>query len=141
MKTCQQWVTSDDDIDEDVECEMLVVFQYLVPILQNLPGSHWELIFDMIENNLEVGYRYAELISARSNLDHIIKTSSFSDHTTLTLLTRTFRLLQDIEVLTESNKSLKAIWKERETSILSLVRDLVQNAQGPPNEFMLLLFF
>ena len=54
MKTCQQWVTSDEDIDEDVECEMLVIFQYLVPILQNMPGSHWDLVFDMIENNLEV---------------------------------------------------------------------------------------
>lgn len=127
MKACQQWVTSDDDIDEDVECEMLVIFQYLVPILQNMPGSHWDLMFDMIENNLEVR------CSSRTMNNHQLKknqTSSFSDQSSLTLLTRTLRLLQDIQVLMQSNKSLKAIWNEREKAILGLVRDLVQNAQG-----------
>lgn len=54
MKTCQTWLSSDEDIDEDVEGEMIGVFVHLAPILQNVPGSHWELIFDLLENNLEV---------------------------------------------------------------------------------------
>ena len=54
MKTCQQWITSDEDIDEDVESEMTLVFLQLAPILQNVPGAHWDLIFDVMENNLEV---------------------------------------------------------------------------------------
>ncbi|SRR6266571_3294945 len=54
VKACQGWVSSDEDIDEDVESEITNVFFHFVPILQNVPGSHWEFIFDVIENNLEV---------------------------------------------------------------------------------------
>jgi len=25
-----------------------------LPVLQNIPGAHWDFIFDVIENNLEV---------------------------------------------------------------------------------------
>ena len=56
MKQCQQWITSDEEIDEDVESEMTAVFYHLVPILQNVSGGHWDFIFDVIENNLEVCY-------------------------------------------------------------------------------------
>lgn len=54
VKACQGWVASDADIDEDVESEITNVFFHLVPILQNVAGAHWEFIFDLIENNLEV---------------------------------------------------------------------------------------
>ena len=54
MKACQQWIASDEDIDEEVESEMTTIFFHLAPILQNVPGSHWEFVFDVIENNLEV---------------------------------------------------------------------------------------
>lgn len=61
MKTCQKWITGNDDededeegIDDDVQSEMTGVFMDMVPLLQNVPGSHWDLIFDIIENNLEV---------------------------------------------------------------------------------------
>ena len=54
IKACQQWITSDEDLEEDVQCEMTLVFAPLVPILSNVPGAHWDLIFDVVENNLEV---------------------------------------------------------------------------------------
>lgn len=54
MKACQQWITSDEDLDEEVEAEMTSIFLHLAPILQNVPGSHWDLTFDVMENNLEV---------------------------------------------------------------------------------------
>lgn len=54
MKACQQWITSDEDIDEEVESEMTMIFYYLAPILQNVAGAHWEFVYDVIENNLEV---------------------------------------------------------------------------------------
>ena len=54
MKACQQWVTSDEDIEEEVESQMTVLFFHLAPILQHVPGSHWDFIFDVVENNLEV---------------------------------------------------------------------------------------
>lgn len=55
MKVCQQWIASDEDLDEEVESEMTLVFFHLAPILQNVQGVHWDLIFDVMENNLEVG--------------------------------------------------------------------------------------
>lgn len=54
MKACQQWLTSDQDISEDVESQMTLLFTHLAPILQNVSGAHWYLIFDVIESNLEV---------------------------------------------------------------------------------------
>ena len=54
MKACQQWISSDEDLDEEVEYEMTSVFRHLAPILQNVPGAHWDLIFDLMESNLEV---------------------------------------------------------------------------------------
>ncbi len=54
VKACQGWIASDADIDEDVESEITNVFFHLVPILQNVSGTHWDFIFDLIENNLEV---------------------------------------------------------------------------------------
>lgn len=54
IKACQQWITSDEDIDEEVESVMLLVFLHLAPILHTVPGAHWEFIFDVIESNLEV---------------------------------------------------------------------------------------
>lgn len=55
MKVCQQWITSDEDIDEEVESAMTFIFIHLAPILQDVPGAHWDLVFDVMENNLEVG--------------------------------------------------------------------------------------
>lgn len=54
IKACQQWVTSDEDIEEEVESHMTILFFHLAPILQHVPGSHWDFIFDVVENNLEV---------------------------------------------------------------------------------------
>jgi hypothetical protein len=54
VKACQGWITSDADIEEDVESEITNIFFHLVPILENVSGAHWDFIFDLIENNLEV---------------------------------------------------------------------------------------
>ena len=55
MKACQSWISSlSEDDEEDVESEMLTIFLHLLPILQSVTGAHWDFIFDMVENNLEV---------------------------------------------------------------------------------------
>ena len=54
MKACQQWVTSPPLLRYLRQSQMAVLFFYLVPILQHVPGSHWDFIFDVVENNLEV---------------------------------------------------------------------------------------
>jgi hypothetical protein len=54
MKACQHWVTSEEDIEEEVESQITVLCFHLAPILQCVSGSHWDFIFDVVENNLEV---------------------------------------------------------------------------------------
>ncbi|KAG6896299.1 hypothetical protein C0992_009252 [Termitomyces sp. T32_za158] len=53
-KSCQQWIASDEDVDEEVVSAITAVFYHLAPILQDMSGAHWELMFDVIENNLEM---------------------------------------------------------------------------------------
>ena len=55
VKACQQWIASDEDVHEDVESAMTQIFVDLAPILQDVPGGHWDFILDVLENNLEVG--------------------------------------------------------------------------------------
>ncbi|GLB39355.1 putative ring finger [Lyophyllum shimeji] len=103
-KAFQQWIASDEDIDEEVESMMTLVFYHLAPILQDISGSHWDLIFDMMESNLEI--------------------SSITDDTTLVTLARTLRLIILIQDLVLTNKALRASWQERRMPILTMVRDL-----------------
>ncbi|KZT28004.1 hypothetical protein NEOLEDRAFT_1059411 [Neolentinus lepideus HHB14362 ss-1] len=109
MKACQQWIESDEDISEDLESVMTLVFYYLVPILQDVPGGHWDFIFDVTENNLE--------------------NCSFNDESTLMTLARTLRLVITIQDLAVTNKSLRALWEEHRQSVLILVRDVVSSRQ------------
>lgn len=64
MKACQAWVSADEDdgegVNDDVESAMTLVFFHLAPILQNVSGSHWDFIWDVIENNFEVRLVYFE---------------------------------------------------------------------------------
>lgn len=56
VQTFQKWIASDEELDIGVENLITLMFFYLAPILQNLPGSHWELIFDVMDNNLEASF-------------------------------------------------------------------------------------
>jgi E3 ubiquitin-protein ligase listerin len=63
VKACQKWVAEgeeedeeDSGVNEEVETTMSDIFVVLAPILQNVPGAHWDFMFDVIENNLEVSY-------------------------------------------------------------------------------------
>ncbi|KAG2146336.1 hypothetical protein DEU56DRAFT_932250 [Suillus clintonianus] len=105
VKACQAWVSSDEDIDEEVESMMTLLFIHLSPILQSVAGNHWEFIFDVVENNLE--------------------NCSFADSATLTMLGRSLRLILAVQDLVLTNKPLRASWDERKESILALVKNLV----------------
>ncbi|KAI0824805.1 hypothetical protein BC628DRAFT_1321461 [Trametes gibbosa] len=105
MKACQQWITSDEDLDEEVQSEMTLVFAHLAPILQNVPGSHWDLTFDVVENNLE--------------------NAALDDSSTYVTLSRTLRLFIIIEDLASTNKALRASWDERRDANLAMIRDLI----------------
>lgn len=134
MKACQQWIASDEDLDEEVESAMTLVFVHLAPILQNVPGSHWDLIFDIVESNLEVSHFFFLFIftiySFPRSYHSLSQNCSFADDSTLVTLGRTLRLIIAIRDLASTNKSLRAQWQERHMAILTLVKQLVTAKLG-----------
>lgn len=52
----EKWVLADEDdaVDQDTQCFLTVILLHLSPILQGITGGHWEFIFDVLENSLEV---------------------------------------------------------------------------------------
>lgn len=54
IQAIQRWIGSDDDLEEEILASVAELFLHLAPIVQELSGSHWELIFDVVESNLEV---------------------------------------------------------------------------------------
>lgn len=56
VKTFQQWLLSEEDITETLSSEMTAFFAHVAPLIQYVTGSHWGLIFDVIEDNLEVNF-------------------------------------------------------------------------------------
>lgn len=58
IQAVQKWMASDEDLDESLETHVTVTCFYLLPILQSVPGAHWEFIMDILENNPEVRDRF-----------------------------------------------------------------------------------
>ncbi|PCH44774.1 hypothetical protein WOLCODRAFT_145160 [Wolfiporia cocos MD-104 SS10] len=111
LKACQQWITADEDLEEEVDSAMTLVFLPLAPILQNVPGGHWDLMFDVLENNLE--------------------DVSLTEPDTLVTLSRTLRLFMATEDLASTNKALREMWQQRRLTCLTLIRDLVTAKPEP----------
>lgn len=56
VQAVQKWVGSDDGIPEEANAGTLELLSHLVAIIQDLSGSHWDLVFDLIESNLDVSF-------------------------------------------------------------------------------------
>lgn len=54
IQKISSWVASDDEIGDELYSGVAELFVHLAPIVQELSGGHWDLIFDIIESNLEV---------------------------------------------------------------------------------------
>jgi len=54
VQAIQKWVGSDEGLPEEANAGMVELLSHLVAIIQDLSGSHWDLVFDLIETNLDV---------------------------------------------------------------------------------------
>ncbi len=58
MRHLNEWLISEDedadDLTEEVEIRIMRLYTELCPIIQDVPGAHWDAIFDLIGNNIEV---------------------------------------------------------------------------------------
>jgi len=128
VKACQAWVLAevedeDDEMSEDVESAMLPIFGHLAPILQGVPGAHWEFVFDVLEGVLE----RAKSVKKEENDDNQEEGGKTED---LVALARALRLVSVLEDLVQTNKSLRADWEPRRTNILVMIRDLAVLGEG-----------
>lgn len=59
------WLSSDDadDLDEEVEYRIAGLYTVLAPVVQSMPGAHWDSIFDLIETGLDVSARFLHTAS------------------------------------------------------------------------------
>ncbi|KAI6021831.1 hypothetical protein BKA83DRAFT_4494387 [Pisolithus microcarpus] len=106
MRACQTWIAEgDEDASEELESAMTLIFRHVAPILENVPGSHWEFIWDVVENNLEV--------------------CSLQESDTLATLGRSLQLVTTIEELVTTNKPLREGWERRRKAIFALIKKII----------------
>lgn len=98
MQHLNSWLLSDEDISEEVEAQITLLFSQLAPSVHTVPGNHWETIFDMICNNLDA--------------------ASLDNAETYNLTWVTLRLLDQASTLAESSKTLREAWTERPDAVL-----------------------
>ncbi|KAG8689520.1 hypothetical protein FRC08_010916, partial [Ceratobasidium sp. 394] len=96
VQALQKWMTSDEELDESLEAYVTVTLYHLLPILQTVPGVHWEFAFDILENNLGVDG----------------ETSS-----NLYLLLQTLRAVYSVDELASTNKALHEEWRLRREGV------------------------
>jgi hypothetical protein len=76
MQHLNSWLTSDedaaDDLSEELEARICLLYTQFAPIVQARPGAHWNSVFDMISNNLEVSTMRGLLrcVSRDTNFSH-----------------------------------------------------------------------
>lgn len=54
FQAIQKWVQEGDELDEEIESQLAELFFNVAPIVQSIPGAHWDFIVDVIESNLDV---------------------------------------------------------------------------------------
>jgi hypothetical protein len=54
LRHIASWLTSDEDLEEEVDLRVAELYAVMAPIVQDVQGAHWDSIFDLIETGLEV---------------------------------------------------------------------------------------
>lgn len=70
FQTLQKWIETNDDIAEEIESQLAEFFLNVAPIIQSMPGAHWDFIQDVVESNLDVSpcIRLSPVSTAYHNL-------------------------------------------------------------------------
>ncbi|TIB86661.1 hypothetical protein E3Q06_01501 [Wallemia mellicola] len=101
LKCVRDWVMSDEDLDEELDGRLAELFIHLVPVVQEIDGSHWDLVFDLVEANIEI-----------ASLDEGV------------LLYNSLRLFDQLMYISKTNSTLSHIWKDRRSVAFEHLRTL-----------------
>ncbi|GAA5872634.1 hypothetical protein JCM3774_001869 [Rhodotorula dairenensis] len=53
IQAITRWIASDEPIPEEMNAGIVELFCHLAPIVQDLSGGHWDLMFDLVETHLD----------------------------------------------------------------------------------------
>lgn len=118
IQAVQKWMTSDEDLDESLETHITVTCYHLLPILQTVPGAHWEFMLDIFENNLEVSSIFR---TQHAVLSYHVKIPDGASSANLYLLLHTLKAILSVHELARTNQALSDIWKPRQDNIFECV--------------------
>ncbi|CAO1626845.1 unnamed protein product [Jaminaea pallidilutea] len=104
LQGLQRWFASDEEFDDELNTRLAELFLHLVLIVQEMPGSHLDFFYDLIESNLEV--------------------ASWTDEASLPALFHTLRVLELLADLASTNAMLRDVFKEHEKPIVELLEPL-----------------
>ncbi|CAO1635927.1 unnamed protein product [Sympodiomycopsis kandeliae] len=107
LQGLQRWFASDEDFEEEVNTRLAELFLHIAPIVQDLPGSHLDFFFDIVESNLEV--------------------ADLSDDAALPGLYHTLKLLELLNNLSKDNAVLRDVAKEHKSAVLELLEPVFES--------------
>ncbi|BGP30376.1 hypothetical protein JCM10296v2_002130 [Rhodotorula toruloides] len=107
IQAISRWISSDEPISEELHAGIAELFCHLAPIVQDLSGGHWDLMFDLIETNLD--------------------SADWEEPLTLLPAYHSCRLLSQIKDLAAANADLRDTAKARLTPSLEIVLRLFVN--------------
>ncbi|TKY90838.1 hypothetical protein EX895_000836 [Sporisorium graminicola] len=113
LKDLQKLYSSEDSKEYPAEetCTRLAeLFIHLLPVVQDVQGSHIDFIFDMLLTNLEF--------------------CSLADDATVAQLYHNLRLLETVRDLASRNANLREYWKDRSVELVDLVRNQFLSLPG-----------
>ncbi|KAJ9476548.1 E3 ubiquitin-protein ligase listerin [Pseudozyma hubeiensis] len=113
LKDIQKWYSDDGnngDSEEETSTRLAELFVHLLPVVQDVPGSHIDFIFDTLETNLEL--------------------CSLAEDDTVAQLYHNLRLLETMRDLASRNANLRDYWKDRSVASIDRIRDLFLSLPG-----------
>lgn len=110
IQAISRWISSDEPIPEDMSAGLVELFCHLAPIVQDLSGGHWDLMFDLIENNLD--------------------SADWEEAATLPAIHHSCLLLAQIKELSTANTELRETAAARVDACLELVLRLFVSRPG-----------
>lgn len=112
LQGLQRWVASDEDLDEEINTRLAELFLHVAPLVQEMPGSHLDFFYDLIESNLEVS-------------------SSLSEEPAVPTLFHSLKLLELLDELSVRNSLLRDVWKEHQEPVVELLQPLFKSLALP----------
>lgn len=110
IQAITRWIASDEPVPDEMSAGLVELFCHLAPIVQDLSGGHWDLMFDLIETNLD--------------------TADWEEATTLPAVHHSCLLLAQIRDLSTANAELRDTAKARVDSLLEAVLRLFVSRPG-----------